>query len=341
MRPPLVSVVVIFLDAERFLSEAIESVLAQTFASWELILVNDGSSDRSGSIVADYVARQPDRIRSFAHEGGVNRGMSASRNLGLGHARGRYVAFLDADDRWPRAKLATQTTLLERESRLDVVFGAIRFFSDASPRESFVRRPPGPHGVALKPESLLRQTLLGQPPLLTTLGNPVIRRNALVAVGGLEDEFRGLAEDAVAWSKLALHARFATIDDIALEYRRHEEASGMIDRRSGVLAAGRARFARWLYDYAGRQGPEVRAWALPIVREHLFRTIVLEAWQSPPEDPLMRRLRLVRAARELSRAYPETMTVRRRVRLAAQLGLGLRGGAIDRLQEHDLGRARR
>jgi glycosyltransferase involved in cell wall biosynthesis len=341
MRPPLVSVVVIFLDAERFLSEAIESVLAQTFASWELILVNDGSSDRSGSIAADYVARQPDRIRSVAHEGGVNRGMSASRNLGLAHAHGRYVAFLDADDRWPPYKLATQTTLLEREVSLDVVFGSIRFFGDSSPGESFVWQPPVPHRVELDPAYLLRQTLLGEPPLLTTLGNPVIRRDALVAVGGLEDEFSGLAEDAVAWSKLAVHTRFAAIDDVVLEYRRHEEASGMIDRRSGILAAGRARFARWLYDYIQRQEAAVRAWALPIAREHLFRTIVLEAWQSPPEDPLMRRLRLVCAARELSRAYPETMTVRRRVRLAAQLGLGLRSGAIQRLQEQDLGRPHR
>ena len=92
-----VSAIVIFLNEERFLAEAIASVRAQTFRDWELILVDDGSSDGSAGI-ARAAAEEDPRIRVLAHPGGANRGMSASRNLGLSDARGEFVAFLDGDD---------------------------------------------------------------------------------------------------------------------------------------------------------------------------------------------------------------------------------------------------
>jgi glycosyltransferase involved in cell wall biosynthesis len=79
---PLVSVVVIFLNAADFIEEAIESVIAQTFADWELLLVDDGSTDASTGIAKAYAARHPGRVFYLTHEGRENRGMSASRNLG-------------------------------------------------------------------------------------------------------------------------------------------------------------------------------------------------------------------------------------------------------------------
>src|SRR5262245_42468246 len=87
---PLVSAIIIFLDEERFLAEAIESVIAQSDRDWELLLVDDGSTDGSTAIARGYAARMPDRIHYYDHEAHANRGMSAARNLGLGHARGRY-----------------------------------------------------------------------------------------------------------------------------------------------------------------------------------------------------------------------------------------------------------
>ena len=78
-----VSVIVIFLDAGKFITESIESVLAQTYANWELILVDDGSSDQSTSIAKDYARRFPDKILYFDHPGHKNLGKSTSRNLGV------------------------------------------------------------------------------------------------------------------------------------------------------------------------------------------------------------------------------------------------------------------
>src|SRR5262245_39269876 len=96
--PPLISAITIFLNGDRFIREAIESVLAQTYQSWERLLGDDGSTDGSSAIALEYASRFPGRIRYIEHEGHHNRGMSASRNAGIRHARGRYIALLDADD---------------------------------------------------------------------------------------------------------------------------------------------------------------------------------------------------------------------------------------------------
>ena len=91
---PKISVIVPVYKVEKYLPECIESVLAQTFTDFELILVDDGSPDNSGAICDAYAARDP-RIRVFHKENG---GVSSARNLGLDHARGEWIAFVDSDD---------------------------------------------------------------------------------------------------------------------------------------------------------------------------------------------------------------------------------------------------
>src|SRR5262249_59637534 len=110
--PPLVSVVAIFLNGERFLDEAIQSVFVQRYSRWELLLVDDGSSDGSSAIARGYAQQEPARVRYFEHPGHRNLGMSASRNLGLRQARGEYLALLDADDVWLPEKLERQDAVL-------------------------------------------------------------------------------------------------------------------------------------------------------------------------------------------------------------------------------------
>lgn len=333
--PVLVSVVVIFLNAAPFIDEAIESVLAQSFESWELLLVDDGSTDGTRAVAEAWVRRYPHRMTLLEHPGRANRGMSASRNLGLRSAAGRYVAFLDADDRWTIDKLAIQVPLLEADSSLAAVFGSIRLFGGPEASVGIVR-PEVPLGKPLSPHELLCATLLGRPPLLTTLGNPLIRSSALLAVGGLEDSFAGQAEDAVAWCKLVLRFPFMACGETMLEYRRHDLASGALDERGGTLLAGQTRFARWFYEYAATESPETRVWAAPIAREHLFRSALTEAWLTKPDGPFRRRVRLVTSSHALSRSYPELMTLRRRLRLGIQLVAGLRGRATRSLQEREL-----
>src|SRR5436190_10910923 len=90
----LVSVIMIFLDEKRFIREAIQSVLAQTYENWELLLLDDGSRDGSSEIARCIAAQHTTRVRYLEHTGHQNLGMSASRNLGIRYAKGAYVAFL-------------------------------------------------------------------------------------------------------------------------------------------------------------------------------------------------------------------------------------------------------
>ena len=78
----MISVIIIFLNAERFIEEAIESVFDQNYGDWELLLVDDGSSDASSAIARRYTEQHPEKVYYFEHAGHENRGMSASRNLG-------------------------------------------------------------------------------------------------------------------------------------------------------------------------------------------------------------------------------------------------------------------
>ena len=109
---PVVSVVLSFFNEEEFLRGAFETVVAQTFSEWELLLVDDGSTDSSGAIAAD-LAEGDARVTVLRHPGGLNKGLAASRNLGLARAGGRLLAYLDADDRWQPEKLEWQVGMLD------------------------------------------------------------------------------------------------------------------------------------------------------------------------------------------------------------------------------------
>src|SRR2546426_7313542 len=140
---PLVSVIVIFLNEEKFLQEAIESVLDQTYDHWELLLVDDGSTDASTDIAQQYVAQEAGRVRYLEHEGHQNRGPSASRNVGIRKAKGEFVAFLDADDAWLPLKLERQIAIMSSHPEAAMVYGAIQLW----------------HSWTGKPEDLQRDSL--------------------------------------------------------------------------------------------------------------------------------------------------------------------------------------
>jgi glycosyltransferase involved in cell wall biosynthesis len=121
--PPSVTVVIAFFNEARYLSTAIETVREQSVADWELVLVDDGSTDSSAVIADDAAAADPSRVRVVRHPDLGNAGLPASRNLGLAAARAPYVCFLDADDRWSRDKLARQLVEMANPHRPVMVCG--------------------------------------------------------------------------------------------------------------------------------------------------------------------------------------------------------------------------
>src|SRR5215207_7546630 len=120
---PLVSSIIIFLNEERFIEEAIESVFAQTYDNWELLLVDDGSTDGSTQHALQYAERYPGKVRYLEHPGHQNRGMTVSRNLGVDHAEGEYIALLDADDVWLEHKLEQQVAIMNSHPEVGMVYG--------------------------------------------------------------------------------------------------------------------------------------------------------------------------------------------------------------------------
>jgi glycosyltransferase involved in cell wall biosynthesis len=106
---PTVSVIIPVYNAARTLVDTVASVQMQTRTDWEILLVNDGSTDRSAEIIEQFVESDP-RVRSFATEGQIGAGLA--RNIGIANARGRYVAFLDADDQWHPRKLEIQIEIM-------------------------------------------------------------------------------------------------------------------------------------------------------------------------------------------------------------------------------------
>jgi glycosyltransferase involved in cell wall biosynthesis len=258
--PPLVSVIMIFLNPERFLEEAIASVFAQTCSNWELLLIDDGSSDRSTAIAKGYAERQPERVRYLEHPAHANRGMSASRNLGLAHARGEYIAFLDADDVFLPERLARHVAVLEAQPEVDAVQGRILSWASwqgtetaEEPDTSGPRLPFAP-GSVLEPPTLLLTLLDTDGATAPGICNLTVRRHVLARLGGFDDRFRGLYEDWVFASKVYLEVRVGLLADCLALYRQHAESCTQTSRRDGVYRPGRfdpARqaYLRWLEAY--------------------------------------------------------------------------------------------
>ena len=260
---PLVSVITIFLDAERFIAEAIESVRAQTYEHWELVLVDDGSRDGSSRIAREYAARAPERIRVVEHPGHENLGMSASRNLGVAHARGDLIALLDADDVYLPEKLAHQVAVLAEHPEAGAVYGATQYWyswtgrpEDAS--RDRTRRRGFPADSLVRPPGALATFLRDDARTPCTCG-VVMRREAIARAGGFENAFRGMFEDQVFFYKL-----FATsavwVDSACLDrYRQHPDSWCHRMRDLGewdgsdLPSASRRQFLEWLGAYVERE----------------------------------------------------------------------------------------
>ena len=259
-REPLVSVIVCFLDEERFLAEAVQSVRAQIFADWELWLVDDGSSDGSSAIARQLAASDPGRIEYLEHAGHGNLGLSASRNAGIRRARGRYIAFLDADDTWYLRKLEEQVSLLERYPQAAMVVGASTYW------RSWSGLPDGADEII--PIGADQDTLIAPPQLMTALyplgkgrapppSDLLLRRDVVQAVGGFEASFRGplmLYEDQAFLSKIYRNHPVYVSSACWDRYRQRAESIVATNRAAGRYWKVRSHFLRWLRRDLARTG---------------------------------------------------------------------------------------
>jgi glycosyltransferase involved in cell wall biosynthesis len=264
---PLISAIIIFLNEEKFIQEAIESVFAQTYDNWELLLVDDGSTDSSTAIARRYAEKYPEKVRYLEHDGHRNLGMSASRNLGFHNAKGEYISFLDGDDVWLPHKLEQQVAILESQPEAAMVYGPLQVWYSWLGNPEYNKRDHlmGVNHNGVHPYS----NSLVKPPALLNLflrdeffipGGIMVRRNVLESVGGYEEVFRGMYEDAVVLVKICLTSAVFVSSECWYRYRSHWDSYTDISWEEGRFYADRLFYLNWVEEYLSKQGvkdPEV------------------------------------------------------------------------------------
>jgi len=226
--PPAVSVVIPAYNAAGSIGECLDSVFAQTFPSYEAIVVNDGSPD-----TADLDRALSPYRESILYIKQENRGPGGARNAAIKEARGEYVAFLDSDDTWLPHYLAEQMRVLGQDRTLDVVYADAFLFGDpAQAGRTFMQNSPSRGPVTF--ESLLR----GKCHVITSC---VVARRATLIDAGLFDEEYFHAEDFDLWLRVAHRGGRISYHEQVLA--RHRKGAGslsgetprMLSSATGIL----------------------------------------------------------------------------------------------------------
>ena len=216
MAGDLVSIIMPAYNAGKYIADSIRSVLAQTWSNWELIVVDDGSTDNTAAVVHDFIKRDG-RVKYVYQENGR---LGKARNTGIKNATGELIAFLDSDDLWIETKLELQLQAL-REHDADLVYCNAYVFTDDNPLDETKTLPAssGTFSGQTFFDSLLLQN---QIPVLTVL----IKKTALENVGWFEEKkpYHG-CEDYDLWLKLAKAGFvFYGLPAVLARYRRHQTA---------------------------------------------------------------------------------------------------------------------
>jgi glycosyltransferase involved in cell wall biosynthesis len=216
---PRVTVIMPAFNVEAYIAESIESVLNQTYTDYELIIVNDGSTDRTGEIAAAYAAAHPQQIRVISQ---ANRGLAGARNAALRAASGSIYALLDSDDEWAPAFLAEQMRILDAEPDVDIVTG--NAFNRGGAADGRTARPfPDP-----RPAPNLMEILADETAVFIM---SIFRREVVDAIGGFDEDFR-TNEDYDFWIRAAR---------VGFSFRRNPRPLGWYRRHSHSLSANDVR----------------------------------------------------------------------------------------------------
>lgn len=280
MRGPRFSVITIVRDGEEHLAEAVESLKEQSVEDWELHIVDDGSSDGTPALATRLAEGDPGRIRLHRHPGGVNRGMSASRNLGLHHATGEFVTWLDHDDRFLPRKLETLHAAMERCPEAVAVIGPCRrwWSWSSSDREDEDQTIPTSGTDQLLPPPGLLPVFLENPRAVPLA--PLVRRRPLEAMGGHVECFPGMYEDQAFLARLMFRHPVFVIPDVLHLYRQHDSSCVARTHRSGLDVQNRRRFLHWLTMEFATCGPRDESLRRSIAHAtHATRFWRIRRWQ--------------------------------------------------------------
>ncbi|MBD2501191.1 glycosyltransferase family 2 protein [Anabaena azotica] len=198
-----ISVVIPAYNAEKTILETINSVILQTFSNWEIIVINDGSEDKTLEVLQTI---KDNRLKVFSYE---NSGVSGARNRGITHATGEFISFLDADDLWTSDKLELQLSALQAHPEAGVAYSWTYSINETGePLEPFA-----PVYAGNVYADLLKANFL------TSGSNPLIKRAAINSVGDFDKNLTG-SEDWDYWLRLANKWQFVVVPKYQILYRR-------------------------------------------------------------------------------------------------------------------------
>ncbi len=208
---PLVSVVMPVYNSEKYVAEAIESILNQTYKNFEFIIVNDASTDNSLEIIKKY-AKKDKRIKIITNP--VNYYISKTRNVGIKLAKGKYIITHDSDDISLPTRIEEQVDYLNKHSKVGVVGSWIQLFNDSN-SETSIRKYPEDD------ESLRKMIFFCSP-----IAQPVsaIRKEVFNKIG-LYSEIDPPSEDLYLWFMIGTKFKYANIQKVLLKYRFHEKSA--------------------------------------------------------------------------------------------------------------------
>jgi glycosyltransferase involved in cell wall biosynthesis len=287
---PTVSIIIPTYKHRAYVAATLESVFAQTFRDYEVIVVNDGSPDDTAAVLAPFA--RDGRIRYFEQ---ANAGQAAARNKGLAEACGEFIAFLDDDDLWPPDKLQWQVDALQ-SARWVAVGGNGVVFADRP-------KPPNPES-GNRAEITIEDAFRGCP--FMSPGQVLIRTSALRTLNGIASDIWG-CDDYDLWIRLASLGPIGKVDRCALFYRSHASNASLnhirmftnglevIRRRRGMLPhaarSGAERDAyRWLYTYFGSKVIKSRGSDKPGSGRDIFRVVRAMAWPVITDSEVRRML---------------------------------------------------
>jgi len=236
--------------------------------------VDDGSTDASTRIALGYAERYPGKVRYLEHPGHRNLGTGASRNLGIDHAEGEYIAFLDADDVWLAHKLERQVAILDSHPKAGMVYGSTQYW------HSWTGNPEDIHRDVV-PRLVVQPNTLAKPPTLLALSYPLgngfapslsnllSRREAVGRIGGFEEAFRGVCEDQTFLAKVYLNEPIFVASECWDRYRQHPDSCCAVMARTGQHLSAQLSYLEWLEEYLSAQGvKDAEVWKL--LREERF-----------------------------------------------------------------------
>jgi glycosyltransferase involved in cell wall biosynthesis len=251
---PFVSVVTPFYNGEIYLVETIESVIRQEYANWELLLIDDGSSDGATRIAKSYSSKYPGKIYYLEHDNHANKGPSASRNLGMAKASGELLAFLDSDDYWLPEKLKIQVELLKQYPDATALCEATKFWSswsDHKNKDVVLQVAKDVNKLYYAPDLASLVYPLGKGSGFCTCGL-IVKKKLLDKIGGFDEGFTGknqLYEDQVLFVKLYLHANVYISSECNNFYRQRPDSLMHGLYTEGYSLQGKLFFLDWLKAY--------------------------------------------------------------------------------------------